>query len=210
MKRIHSTESEPLYYDDIEGCEIEKNIKKDDIINFNNIKKKNIAIIVARSNSKRLKKKAYLKINGETLLDHLIKRTKLSKKIDKIILCTTKKREDDKIINIAKKNKVSFFRGADQDVLKRMIFALKKIKKIASVVRITGDDIMVDPAYIDKSIAEHNKINADYTSSKSLPSGTEAEVFNYRILKLIFHISEDSSGSEYLTNYIIDNKVSSK
>ena len=87
-----------------------------------------------------------------------------------------------------------------------MIFALKKIKKIASVVRITGDDIMVDPAYIDKSIAEHNKINADYTSSKSLPSGTEAEVFNYRILKLIFHISEDSSGSEYLTNYIIDNK----
>ena len=206
MKRIHSTESEPLYYDDIEGCEIEKNISKDDIINFNNIKKKNIAIIVARSNSKRLKKKAYLKINGETLLDHLIKRTKLSKKIDKIILCTTKKREDDKIINIAKKNKVSFFRGADQDVLKRMIFALKKIKKIASVVRITGDDIMVDPAYIDKSIAEHHKINADYTSSKSLPSGTESEVFNYRVLKLIFHISEDSSGSEYLTNYIIDNQ----
>ena len=84
-----------------------------------------------------------------------------------------------------------------------MLFALKKIKKIASVVRITGDDIMVDPTYIDKSIAEQIKINADYTSSKSLPSGTEAEGFNYRVLKLIFHISKDSSGSEYLTNYII-------
>ena len=87
-----------------------------------------------------------------------------------------------------------------------MIDGLKKIKRITSVIRITGDDIMVDPDYIDKSITEHNRLNADYTSSKNLPSGTEVEVFNYRVLKLIFDISEDSSGSEYLTNYINDNK----
>ena len=206
MKRIHSLDFEPLYYDDIKSSEISKKIRKDEIINLFNVKKKNVAIIVARSNSKRLKKKAYLKINGESLIDHLIKRTKLSKKIDKIILCTTKKKEDDKIVKIAKKNKILFFRGADQNVLRRMIDGLKKIKKIASVIRITGDDIMVDPYYIDKSITEHIRLNADYTSSKNLPSGTEVEVFNYRVLKLIFDISEDSSGSEYLTNYIKDNK----
>ena len=87
-----------------------------------------------------------------------------------------------------------------------MINGLKKIKNIASVIRITGDDIMVDPYYIDKSISEHNRLNADYTSSKKLPSGTEVEVFNYRLLKLILNYSQDSSGSEYLTNYVKDNK----
>ncbi len=206
MKRVHSTNFEPLYYDEIKGTKLFKNILKDEIINFSNIKKKNVAVIVARSNSKRLKKKAYLKINGKSLIDHLIRRTKLSKKIDLIILCTTKKKNDDKIIEIAKRNKILFFRGDDQDVLKRMIYGLKKIKSVASVIRITGDDIMVDPHYIDKSITEHNRLNADYTSSKDLPSGTEVEVFNYRTLKQIFNISEDTSGTEYLTNYIKDNK----
>jgi sialic acid synthase SpsE/spore coat polysaccharide biosynthesis protein SpsF (cytidylyltransferase family) len=206
MKRVHLKKFEPFYYEDIDAAEIKKNIKKDEIINFYNINKKNVAIIVARTNSQRLKKKAYLKINGKTTIDHLIKRTKLSKKIDLIILCTTKKKDDDKMVGIAKKNKILFYRGAEKDVLKRIIYALKKIKNVGSVIRITGDDIMVDPYYIDKSIFEHNRLNADYTSSKNLPSGTEVEVFKYRILKLIFNISEDTSGSEYLTNYIHDNK----
>ena len=206
MKRVHSKNLEPMYFEDIQGTQVIKKIYKDELINFSNIKKKNVAVIVARSNSKRLKKKAYLKVNGKYLIDHLIKRAKLSKKIDVIILCTTKKNDDDKLIEIAKKNKILFFRGEDQDVLRRMINGLKKIKNIASVIRITGDDIMVDPYYIDKSISEHNRLNADYTSSKKLPSGTEVEVFNYRLLKLILNYSQDSSGSEYLTNYVKDNK----
>ena len=70
-------------------------------------------------------------------------------------------------MKLQKKNKILFFRGEDQDVLRRMINGLKKIKNIASVIRITGDDIMVDPYYIDKSISEHNRLNADYTSSKN-------------------------------------------
>ncbi len=57
MKRIHSLDFEPLYYDDIKSSEISKNIGRDEIINLSNIKSKNVAIIVARSNSKRLKKK---------------------------------------------------------------------------------------------------------------------------------------------------------
>ena len=48
-----------------------------------------------------------MKVNGKYLIDHLIKRAKLSKKIDVIILCTTKKNDDDKLIEIAK-NKILF------------------------------------------------------------------------------------------------------
>ena len=109
MKRVHSKNLEPMYFEDIQGTQVIKKIYKDELINFSNIKKKNVAVIVARSNSKRLKKKAYLKVNGKYLIDHLIKRAKLSKKIDVIILCTTKKNDDDKLIEIAKKKQNSFF-----------------------------------------------------------------------------------------------------
>ena len=206
MKRVDTTKAEPFFFEDINGLEVKKEIENDTIVNELNICKKTIAIIVVRSDSARLKKKAYLKINGKNIIDHLIKRTKLSKNVDSIILCTTKKKDDNKLIEIAKKNNIKFFRGASRDVLKRMINSLKSFKNVASVVRITGDDIMVDPDYMDKSIFTHNKLNADYTSSKNLPSGTEVEIFSYNTLKLIFKLSEDSSGSEYLTNYIKNNK----
>ena len=206
MKRTNKVKTEPFFFEEINRAEVLKNIKKDNILNYSNLKKKVIGIIVARSDSKRLKKKALLKINGRTTIDHLIKRIKLSKKIDDIILCTTKNKIDNRLVKIAKKNNIKFFRGASNDVLKRIIMCLKKIKNVGTVIRITGDDILVDPSYIDKSIFTHLKINADYTSSKNLPSGTEVEVFSYKTLKLIYNFAEDTSGSEYLTNYIKDNK----
>ena len=58
----------------------------------------------------------------------MITRIKKAKKIDEIIVCTTSKNEDLKIVNIAKKNKVGFFRGENNDVLKRMLGLDKKIQ----------------------------------------------------------------------------------
>ena len=46
---------------------------------------------------------------------------------------------------------------------------------------------------------------AHYTDAKRLPSGTEVEVFDNTILKLIHELSKDNSGSEYLTKYITNN-----
>ena len=54
--------------------------------------KKIACIIQARSNSKRLPNKILKKISGRTVLEILISRLKKSKKIDKIIIATTKKK----------------------------------------------------------------------------------------------------------------------
>ena len=86
-----------------------------------------------------------------------------------------------------------------------MLDSLKQINNIGSVIRITGDDILVDPTYLDKAISKHLIFNADYTSSKELPPGTETEVFSYETLKFIFKNAIDTNGTEYLTNYIVDN-----
>jgi N,N'-diacetyllegionaminate synthase len=163
------------------------------------------AIIVARSNSKRLKKKAYKKICNLTTIEHLIKRVKKAKKINKIILCTTKKKEDDQLKKIAQKNKILCFRGPDKDVLQRMLGAIKNTQS-DTIVRITGDDILIDPEYLDKTINYHFVNNLQYTDAKKLPSGIDAEIFDRNLLELIYKLSEDTSNTEYLTYYISNHK----
>ena len=72
----------------------------------------NIDIIVeARVDSKRFpKKKVIQKINKKFIIEIMIERLKI-KNFRYIILATTKKKSDDILIKIAKKNKIKFFRG---------------------------------------------------------------------------------------------------
>ena len=61
-----------------------------------------IAIIPARKNSKRIINKNLVKINKKQLVKFTIEAAKKSKKIQKIILTS----DDDKILKIARKNKI--------------------------------------------------------------------------------------------------------
>ena len=72
-----------------------------------------IAIIQARTGSNRLPGKILLEIEGKTMLEHMIERVSKSKKLDKIVIATTNKKNDDVIISLAKKLNVDYFRGSE-------------------------------------------------------------------------------------------------
>ena len=59
-----------------------------------------IAIIPAKNNSRRLKKKNMVNVLGKPMIYHTIKYAKKSKSLDKIVVSS----ESKKIINFAKKN----------------------------------------------------------------------------------------------------------
>ena len=63
--------------------------------------------------SSRLKEKIFLKINGVLLIEHLLKRVKKIKHLNRIIISTTDKPNDDKLIKFLKKKRVYFFRGSE-------------------------------------------------------------------------------------------------
>ena len=71
-------------------------------------KKKIILVIFARSNSTRLKNKLFKKIFDKNLLQISINNSKTMRYVDEVIIATTNKISDDKICNIAKKNKIKF------------------------------------------------------------------------------------------------------
>ena len=105
----------------------------------------NIDIIVeARVDSKRFPKKVIQKINKKFIIEIMIERLKKIKNFRYIILATTKKKSDDILIKIAKKNKIKFFRGHSKNVLNRVLNCAKKFKT-EIIVEITGDNPLIDP-----------------------------------------------------------------
>ncbi len=203
MKRPINAKVNPVSFEDLVGKKTNKAISVIDPIKRIDLDNSITAVIVARLKSKRLQRKALKKICGITTIEHLIRRVKQAKLVDKIILCTTNQREDKVLKKIAIKNKINFFRGDNKNVLKRVLGALSKFKSDIAI-RITGDDILIDPQYLDKTLEHHLSKNLQYTDAKNLPSGTEVEIFDYKLLKLIYELSVDSSETEYLTYYVKD------
>lgn len=183
-------------------------VKENEIKNSDVVHKK-LAVVVARLKSSRLTRKALKQINDETSIEHLVNRLLLAKKmgiIDNIAFCTTTNSEDDELIKVVEREGIATFRGDELNVLNRMMVAINKFTDHDIILRVTGDDILVDPDYMKRTIDYHLENNYDYTDAKSLPSGTEVEVFNRELLQLINDFATDRSGTEYLTNYVTDNK----
>ena len=180
-----------------------RSIKKDECIKMSDLKINVTALIIARMKSIRLPKKILTNFQGYNSLEHIILRLKKSKRINKIILCTTANKSDDLICNIVKKYNISFVRGPEKDVLSRMLLACDQKTNI--VVRVTGDDILIDAKYLDKAIDHSLKNNAEYCSVKSIPQGTEVELYNLHLLYDLHKTLKNKDSTEYLTNIINDN-----
>ena len=209
MKRDDS-EIKSLSLKEIINKKININIKKDTLLKKSFFESKVLAIVVARSSSSRLPGKATMNIVDEPSIVHLFKRLQISLDrgiIDKIAFCTTEEKEDDELVELIKHFDVDIYRGENENVLKRMSLAFNSHLDSDIILRITGDDLLIDPEYLEKGICYHKENNLDYTDCKLLPSGTEVEVINSNVLRKILNNAEDLQGTEYLTNYIVENNL---
>ena len=205
FKRTNINEIETSNLENFIGKRLNKNISKEHPLSRNDLEIDAWGLIIARTNSQRLNNKALLNICGKPTIVHLFNRVKKSKKLNKLILCTTINKEDDVLVDLAKQNNIQFYRGSSEDVLGRMLGATDGHNPDL-LVRITGDDILIDPEYIDFGIVEHLKKNVEYTDLKELPSGTEVEIFDTNLLKEIYACTNNKKDTEYLTYYITKNK----
>ena len=101
-----------------------------------------LAIIQVRTGSSRLPNKCLKKLGKHTIIDWVIKRVKKTKLVDKIVLATTTKKNDTIFKSIAKKNKIEFFFGDEQNVLLRFHKIIKKFNP-KNVVRVCADNPFV-------------------------------------------------------------------
>ena len=180
-------------------------------------------IIQARMTSSRLPGKVMSKVDNEnTVLDYLINQLKHSKLIKKIIIATTTNKQDDIIVEFAKKNHIEFFRGKENDVLDRYYQCAKNFS-LTNILRITSDDPLIDPTIIDDLIRNYQETNCDFASietsvensinndkSKNLtsypyPIGLNAQIFSFSTLEKTWNNAKLPSEREHVIPYMMKN-----
>ncbi len=162
-------------------------------------------LIAVRMKSQRLLKKAIEMVEEQTVIEHLIDRLKTAKKVDEVILCTSTHPDDEILTRIADRKGLKWFKGEEDDVLQRFIDCAEK-EGLDLVIRVTGDNILTDPEIIDSLVESHLQAGADYTSMDNLPLGITAEVAWLRVLKKAHQLARDPENTEYMTNYLRDEK----
>ena len=113
-----------------------------------------LGLIPSRLNSRRLKKKPLLEINNLPIIVHTFKRANLSKKLDKLIVCTDSKLIQDRV----KKHggNALLTSKKHRNGTERINEIAKKIKANL-IIDIQGDEPLLDPSHIDKVIEFHKK-----------------------------------------------------
>ena len=113
-----------------------------------------LGLIPARLNSQRLPGKPLIKIDGIPLIIHVLKRSLLCKKLDKVIVCA----DDRSIIEEVKK-----FGGEAILTSKKHKNGTERICEVAKkydanlIIDIQCDEVFLNPEHVDKLIDFHKK-----------------------------------------------------
>lgn len=169
-----------------------------------------IAIIIqARMGSTRLPGKIMKNLVGRPMLWHVIERALHSKMADKVIVATTTNKEDDSVEEFCEENNFLYHRGSADNVLERYYEAAKKFEA-NTIVRVTSDCPLIDPAIIDKCVEALRKSGADYLSNinpeRTFPRGLDVEAFTFAALEKAHKEAKENYEKEHVTPHIWENK----
>jgi len=169
-----------------------------------NNSKKITVIIQVRTGSQRLPKKVLRKILKKPMIWYVLKRVKKIKHIEQIIIATTLEKKDDVIVQIAKENNISVFRGESSDVLNRFYNCAKQFNA-DPIIRITSDCPLIDPFLVEKILDFYLNHNFDYVSNTlepTYPDGLDTEIFSFKCLENAVMNAKLKSEREHVVPYI--------
>jgi len=160
-------------------------------------------------NSTRLPEKVMKRIDNKTILEHIIHQLSNSKFLEKIVIATSKNKNDDIIKSHSDKIGIPCFRGKLNDVLSRHYECAKKFS-FDTVVRIPSDKPLIDPVLVDEMIQNFHSRKSDYISNFIYPLkynvGTEVEIFSFKTLEKAHKNAKKSSDREHIFPFFHNNK----
>ena len=166
-----------------------------------------IAIIQARTNSKRLPGKVLLPLDDKPMILFELERVKKCQLIDKIVMATSENASDDALSQIVATAGFEVFRGSLDDVLDRYA-ACAEQNKAETVVRLTGDCPLIDHSLIDEVIDYFHSSDYDYISNTAVfkemnvPDGMDVEVLSIEALRDAQQQAKRQSEREHVTPWI--------
>jgi len=152
--------------------------------------------------STRLPGKSLMPLAGEPLVQRIIERVKLCRRVHTIVLATTAKAEDEPLCDIAHRCGIEVFRGSENDLVDRYYQAALKFDA-AIIVRLPADNPVVEPAEIDRIVDHYVNSDDDFSANthnilnNGYPDGLGAEVFSRARLEEIWKAATDPRNREH-------------
>lgn len=167
---------------------------------------KKVFIVQARMTSTRLPGKVMMDLAGKPMLAQQIQRLKRCATADEILIATTTNAADEPIIELARQEGLSWFRGSEHDVLGRYVGAARQAHAEV-VVRITADCPLIDPEIADSVVREliGNSSVCDYSSNvvkRTYPQGLDTEALFIDTLERVHRLASSPSSREHVTVFI--------
>lgn len=165
-----------------------------------------VIIVQARMGSSRLPGKVLAPLAGAPMLARQLERLSRCKLADQIVIATTDRPDDTRIVNLAVALGYPSFRGPEDDVLSRFLGAASE-SQADVIVRVTADCPMIDAGVVDAAIGAYLK-NSDritYVSNslvRTYPRGLDVEVFSMEVLAVAAAESVSASDREHVTPFI--------
>lgn len=154
--------------------------------------------------STRFPNKVMKLINGKPMIELLLARLSLSKKIDKIIIGTSLDTINRPLMEHVQKIGYSCYQGSEINVLERF-YEAAKLYNPEIIIRITGDCPLIDFKVVDEVLDMYEKTNFDYVSNAlppTFPDGLDVEVFSFNSLKEAYNNAITDYEKEHVTVYI--------
>lgn len=151
--------------------------------------------------STRLPGKVLKPILGVPLILRAIERISRARMLDTLVLATSVHSSDDSLADAVTAAGFIVRRGPLDDVLARYIGVVEEFDP-QTVVRLTGDNVLTDPAVIDLVVAEHEASGAEYTSNtmvRSYPRGLDVEVASAAALRAVNASQPSDEEREHVT-----------
>ena len=164
-------------------------------------------IIQARMGSERLPGKVLFDlIDGKKSIEFLIDQLE-SSNLEQKIVAIPDDNSDDILFDFLNNLKISCYRGSTFDVLDRYYTCAKKFS-FKNIMRITGDNPLIDPEIVNDAIEEYCDSNCDYLTNsidRTFPNGTEVEIFSFDALEIAWKFAKKKSEREHVTPYFYNN-----
>ena len=162
------------------------------------------AILQVRMGSTRLPGKALLPLplsGAVPLLGQVLARARRAETLARLVVATSTAPADDPVAAYAATAGAAVFRGDEQDVLGRFAGAADA-HGLDVIVRLTGDNPALDPAYLDQAVRHHLATGADYTLTTGLPLGGNVEVIGRAALARAHAQATAPPDREHVTPYL--------
>jgi len=155
-----------------------------------------VVILQARTTSTRLRGKALLPVAGYP--SAVLATLRASNRGHETLAATSDDSSDDELARQFLSAGIRIFRGPLNDVLARYYLAAKDLPDDCTVIRLTGDNLVPDGAFVADLASAFADDTCEYLAAPPRPCGLGGEAFSAATLRLAYRTATSPSDREHV------------